>query len=196
MARSAKSKPVTKEAVLKALDSGAASISQVAKALGFKGSVGSATTKKIRAACPGIEKRLKANKGAGKAKKPKTYSRHETNPYREGSAYAAAYDVLAAAGERGIRRADLVKEVARLTGKPERNASVSGSALDNGLCACLRLSWVRPSPPRKPISHDVTVDMTERSGKLNLEMFCHATNRRTVGRMQSPQAMAAPAWTV
>ncbi len=133
MARSAKHKPVTKEAVQKALQAGAKSLTDIARSLGFKGRPGSTTTAAIRKAVPDVDERLKANKAgkgakpkagraAGKTKGKRTYTRHETNPYREGSAYAAAYDVLADAGEKGIVRKDLVAEVARLTGKPEKNA--------------------------------------------------------------------------
>lgn len=120
----ARKQTITAESVITAVEDGACSLTQVAKSLGFKGSVGSATTRKIREAVPDIGERLKANKTAGKtkARKPKTYTRHETNPYREGSAYATAFDVLAAAEEKGIIRKDLVAETARLTGKPEKNA--------------------------------------------------------------------------
>ncbi len=113
---------ITSESVKQAIEQGATSLTQVARALGFRGSVGSATTKKIRAACPGIDARLKDSKGGKKPSKPKSYPRHETNPYREGSAYAVAYDVLAAAGDKGILRKDLVAETARVTGKEERRA--------------------------------------------------------------------------
>ena len=113
---------ITAESVSKALDSGSKSLTGVAHALGYTGSVGSATTKKIREACPDIDKLLKANKAGKRTAKPKTYPRHETNPYREGSAYATAYDVLAAAGSKGIIRKDLVAETARITGKDEKRA--------------------------------------------------------------------------
>ena len=45
------------------------------------------------------------------------YPRAAHNKFREGSAYATAFDVLAAAGGKGIERSKLVEEVARLTGK-------------------------------------------------------------------------------
>jgi hypothetical protein len=122
MARSTKSKPITADSVTKALESGAKSLSDIARSLGFKGRPGSTTTAAIRKAVPDVDERIRANKGDTKAKKPKTHPRHESNPYREGSAYATAFDVLAAAGSRGILRKDLVAETARVTGKPEKNA--------------------------------------------------------------------------
>ena len=115
---------ITAEAVLAAIESGATTMSQVVRALGYK-SVCGGTTARVKAACPDIGERLKAaGKGHGKAKggKGKAYPRAESNPYRPGSAYAAAYDVLFAAGDKGIPRQDLVKEVARLTGKTEQRA--------------------------------------------------------------------------
>jgi len=135
MARSTKSKPITKESVSKALAAGATSLTQVARALGFKGSVGSATTRKIREAVPDIDARIEANKAAGKAKpesskaakadrkpkagrKPKAYPRAEHSPFREGSAYAACYDILAA-HPNGIERAKLVDQLARLMPRKE-----------------------------------------------------------------------------
>jgi len=141
MARSTKSKPITAESVKQALDAGAQSLTEVARSLGFKGRPGSTTTAAIRKAVPDVDERLKANKAgkgakpgtaeAATAKKPKAavkanwekaYPRHPSNPYREGSAYATAYDILADAGEKGIVRKDLVAEAARLTGKDERRA--------------------------------------------------------------------------
>ena len=60
-------------------------------------------------------------KGAKKGT-PTEYPRAESNPFREGSAYAAGYDILTHAGDKGIDRSKLVDEVARITGKEHRKA--------------------------------------------------------------------------
>lgn len=136
---------LTKEAVLAAVEAGATTMSEVVHRLGYK-SVCGATTKKIRALVPDIGERLGGAKGKGekpaptaKAAKPQAakvkktpkpakndsrteYPRAESNPFREGSAYATGYDILAAAGDKGIERAKLVAEVARITGKDPRKA--------------------------------------------------------------------------
>lgn len=49
------------------------------------------------------------------------YARHPKNPFREGSSYALAFDILAA-NRKGMNRADLTKEYSRVSKKPLKNA--------------------------------------------------------------------------
>ena len=119
---------MTKQSVMKAVRGGASSLTAVWRACGGTGNIAGSTSAKIRTLVPDIEGRLQKNKaGAAKpspkksAKKttkvktkkasPTEYPRHETNPYREGSAYATTYDVLASAGDKGFDRAKLVRHV-------------------------------------------------------------------------------------
>jgi hypothetical protein len=131
---------MTKQSVMKAVRGGASSLTAVWRACGGTGNIAGSTLAKIRTLVPDIEGRLQKNKaGAAKpspkksAKKttkvkstkkasPTEYPRHGTNPYRGGSAYGAAYDVLASAGDKGIDRAKMVSEVARLTNKDQKRS--------------------------------------------------------------------------
>ena len=86
----------------------------------------------------------KAVKPANPTKTPKVspkfqspHGRVEGNPFRNGSAYAVAWDVLAhAGGSEGISKGQLIMEVAKATGKDERHAgfdvAVLLSAKENG----------------------------------------------------------------
>lgn len=137
-----KAKEMTREAVLAAVEAGAGTMTEVVRGLGYK-SVCGGTTRRIRELVPDVGDRLKAAKGGGKKtapKKattskakpskatpatkgtPKEYPRDPNNPFREGSAYGACYDILAHAGDRGMDRAKLVEELARVTGKEHRKA--------------------------------------------------------------------------
>ena len=129
---------LTRERILEAVESGADTMSQVVRALGYRSVCGS-TTSRIRSLVPDIGERLGGSKeGPAKAvaakaptkraarpkKTPKAkpqkkaarteYPRADSNPFREGSAYATGYDILAHAGEAGIERGRWTDELARL----------------------------------------------------------------------------------
>jgi len=103
----------------------------VLRAHGYK-STCKANLDKVRAACPDVDERLGGGKHTTKAKAatakprkpgkkaaPKTYPRSEHNPFRESSAYAACYDILAYHGENGVERGRLVDELSRLMPRKE-----------------------------------------------------------------------------
>ena len=83
----------------------------------------------------------KPSKVSKAPKTPKTskfrspYPRASANPFREGSSYAVAFDVLAGHPD-GITRGQLVLEVSKVTGKDEKHAgydcAVLLSAKENG----------------------------------------------------------------
>ena len=128
-------KALTKEAILKVLEaSGATSLSGLYRAMGGGNSIPGSTAKRMRELVPDIVAHLQANKGGkikGKkaaAEKPKPavrtsrYPRHPANPYREGSSYALAFDILAA-HHGGLSRHDLVELYAKASGKdPQKGA--------------------------------------------------------------------------
>ncbi|HPF99361.1 MAG TPA: hypothetical protein PLE77_04785 [Kiritimatiellia bacterium] len=62
----------------------------------------------------------KRAEASGKATAGK-HPRHEKNPFRPGSSYATAFDILASR-KSGIRRDEAVKLLAELTGKDEKHA--------------------------------------------------------------------------
>ncbi|MFC1451897.1 hypothetical protein ACFLSJ_00970 [Verrucomicrobiota bacterium] len=111
-----------------------ATVTALARALGYSGSVSSWLKSKLVELVPDLMERIGRNKvGAGEAKpaapksrptkkaSTKGYARAEHNPFREGSAYATAYDVLAAHPD-AVERSTLVSETARVTGKDLRKA--------------------------------------------------------------------------
>jgi len=128
------------------------SMTQLAHLLGYKGSVSGTLTRKLRQLIPGIDALLKADtiqaathvtteapraKPRGKAGKPvlknkgkagksvgKTgkWHRHPANPFREGSAYGQAFDILAAHRD-GLSRSRLVELLARSAGKSQKLAA-------------------------------------------------------------------------
>ena len=57
------------------------------------------------------------------------HGRADGNPFREGSAYAVAWDCLAHSGANGISKGQLVMEVASATGKDERHAGFDVAVL-------------------------------------------------------------------
>ena len=69
-------------------------------------------------------------KSAEKSAKPisSKYPRHTKNPFRSGSSYATAFDILAA-HKTGIRRDEAVKLLAQEMHKPEKNANWDISVL-------------------------------------------------------------------
>lgn len=126
------------------------SLAALAHSLGYKGSISSAITGRLRSLLPDVdalvaackpakadnsgeakgkaekaEKPAKADKPAVKAKsgKAKVPPRHRQNPYREGSAYGVCFDLLAAAGAEGLPREKLVETLAKATGKDPKLAS-------------------------------------------------------------------------
>jgi hypothetical protein len=165
MPRTAKPE-LTAEAVIAAIESAKPDgITKLARALGYQGSVSSWLKSKLTELVPDLADRIKANRApdasdapkaakegaaakprreSGNVKKPAagTYPRSESNPFRDGSSYACAYDVLSAAGASGIERSKLVAEVARLAGKALRKAYfdvtvVASSRKDGGSHKCI-----------------------------------------------------------
>jgi hypothetical protein len=157
---------LTAELVLEAVKGGAKSLTAVSKALGLgKGSVSGSTAKAIRALVPDIEARLaanKANKGdtktdakpkvakakpsttKGKVKPAKApikegkWPRDPRNPFREGSAYATCFNILAF-HKAGLPKEKMVELLAEATGKDIKHAGYDAQVLlsahpnDNGL---------------------------------------------------------------
>jgi hypothetical protein len=151
-------KAITREAVEAAMrESHPTSLTGLAHALGYRGSVGGGVARRIREMVPGIEDALAANRAAkdieagatkgettsdsakaapkGKpaarqGQKPATepmtkpgrrWKRDPRNPYREGSAYGCAFDILAA-HRKGLARTRLVELLAEATGKDSTHA--------------------------------------------------------------------------
>jgi len=84
-------------------------------------------------------KSAKATKPARKANKPQKslkaspkfrspYSRAASNPFRAGSSYAVAYDILAAHPE-GLPRQQLIEKLAKVTKKPVKNAGYDAAVV-------------------------------------------------------------------
>lgn len=148
---------ITKEAVETAIAKGAVSISGVWKALGGKGNISGSTTKKIRVLVPDIQDRLDSNKKKptdipgvpkepsapvtpttkpAKDAKPKEampirkskFPRHPQNPFRNGSAYAICFDIMAAHPD-GIARDKLLPLLGKETDKDEKHAAYDLSVL-------------------------------------------------------------------
>jgi hypothetical protein len=122
------------------------SLTQIAHALGFKGSVSGSLSKRLRELVPNISDLLSANKPATHAKDahaektPKTVKKPtavkesvpkkpskagfpipEICPYRPSSAYAKAWAILYAHREKGISKADLIEKYKSWTLKPMPN---------------------------------------------------------------------------
>ena len=140
-----RSQPITKSRIERALKSSkATTMTALYRAMGGKGSVPGSTSKKIRALVPDIGQKLAANKsaaakgtkkatkkpaprkpvakkGGGRSSGNKSYSRAKSNPFREGSGYAQAYDVLAA-HKAGMRRDQLVELYASVSTKSLKKA--------------------------------------------------------------------------
>lgn len=133
-----RSQPITKSRIERALkSSGASTMTALYRSMGGKGSMPGSTSKKIRSLVPDITDKLAANRSpAAKAtkkspprKKPATkkvsgkmsYPRARANPFRDGSGYALAYDVLAA-HKAGMRRDELVEIYASVSTKSLKKA--------------------------------------------------------------------------
>ena len=123
----------TVEVINEALAKGAKSMTEIARHLGHKGSISGKLAKQIRELVPDIADRLKSNIGQMYAKKvaekiannPKPtgkFRRHPKNPFREGSGYALAFDVLAS-HQTGVARDHLTNLYAKAARKPLKNAS-------------------------------------------------------------------------
>jgi hypothetical protein len=144
-------KVLTADKILKALESGATSLTAVAKLIGYK-SGSSSVIKKIRATVPDIqdrtainvpakdapikdtasEEKSKAVKGKKARAGKKTADKNPVNkeeypmpdcvPYRPSSGYAKIYAVLFAFKDKGISKSDLVAKYMAWSGKPAKNA--------------------------------------------------------------------------
>jgi len=123
------------------------SLTQISKALGYKGSISGDLSKKIRKWFPTIDSWLKRNaedkkrkgkkkggsKNAAKTKaKPirKTkYRRHPENPFtRENSSYSKCFNILASF-RKGLHREKLAELLAKETGKRIANAKYDVAVL-------------------------------------------------------------------
>lgn len=136
---------INAESIRKALETTkCTSLTGLWKALGGSGSVSGSSAKKMREAFPDIEVILAGNKaGTAKSegavlplkdkqvrkadKKPanspkSTISRHQKNPFREGSSYGLLVDLIAAVGSKGIGKETLLAEFCRLSGKDLQHA--------------------------------------------------------------------------
>lgn len=130
------SKPITAEAVLKVLEQHPKSISQVYRLLGHAGSIPGSTAKRIRELVPDIDERLKSNKGtqpvaiekSGKKAAIKKFPRSPSNPFREGSGYGLAYDILAAHKD-GISKEKLIEVYAKASRKNLKRAGYDVAVL-------------------------------------------------------------------
>jgi hypothetical protein len=135
------------------------SMTQLAHELGYKGSVSSTLTRKFRQLCPDIttllaktaesatggdEGKAEVEPKAGKAAKGKPdkdkakpatkaegkWKRDPRNPFRQGSAYAVCFDILAApAHKAGLPREKLVALLAEATGKDIKRAGFDAQVL-------------------------------------------------------------------
>ena len=130
---------LTRERILRAWASGATSLTGLHKAMGGTGNVPGSTAKRIRELVPDIAERLAVNKARGakpQASKPKAkrtvqpsgksrpsgqWTRHAKNPFREGSSYATAYDIVAA-HPKGLRKDEWVELFCKATGKDLKHA--------------------------------------------------------------------------
>ena len=152
---------ITAEGIRKAISDGKfSSLTGLAHSLGYRGSVSSSLTKKLRAILPDIGGLLSANKPAGDGKeggavskatkkakaakavaKPKggKWPRHAQNPFREGS-YGTCFDILSAHPD-GLPRERLIELLAKATGKDEKHAAFDAQVVcsarknDDGLNA-------------------------------------------------------------
>ena len=138
MATKTAKKKLTKTAILKAIDSGATTMTAVVKALGYR-SVCGGTTRRIRELVPDIDQRLGGTKGktvsprtkpsktkaVKRTAKTKALARADTNPFRKGSAYGTCYDLLVAAGEKGLGRGSLVDQLTKRMPRKEGESDES-----------------------------------------------------------------------
>ncbi len=125
------------------------SLTEVYRILGGAGKLSGSVAKKMRELVPGIEERLASNKAAeGEAEeKPRatipksektekttkknskaTYPRCDKNPFREGSNYALAFDVLAASKD-GLPLAEWRERYAKAARKPLKLAGFDTQVL-------------------------------------------------------------------
>ncbi len=116
------------------------SLTEISKALGYKGSVSGSLSKKIKKWYPTIDSWLKRNQEEKSGKKTKEIKkpikksqqkkinkklppRSPFNGYRIGSNYALCFDLLYQMGlKKAVRRKDLLEKYAELSGKEIKNA--------------------------------------------------------------------------
>jgi len=126
-----KKREVTKESIGRIMRAKKpASISQLARHLGYRGSPSGSLTKKIRKLMPGIDKVLKMNAaveevaGAGRKqaarKKGKACPRPECSPFRKGTLYDAVFSFLYANRTRFVSRQEAIDHLKR---HPDRSIS-------------------------------------------------------------------------
>ena len=140
-----KKQEVTKELIAGVLEKGIGritSLSDISRALGYKGAISGSLSKKIRQLVPHIDDLLRGNRAVQEQdkkptdkpnKKPKSKSADtkpvkasgnhaDGNPYRAGSNYAVVFDCLAKMGkDKPVSRKDLVKKVCEISGKDEKH---------------------------------------------------------------------------
>ena len=144
-----KNTEISKESIVAIISKGQVkSLTGISKELGFKGSVSGAMSKRIKENCPEVLKLLKANmviaelgndsKKPEKSKNaierpvkvaakkpthtPARDSQHASNPFRAGSSsYGKCWEILFA-HKNGIHKAELVKLLAKETGKDLKRA--------------------------------------------------------------------------
>lgn len=132
MSAKAEKREITKELIEKAIaESKPNSLTQLSKAMGFRGSISGNLAKKIKALVPDISDQLKRNvegsetgkaeEGVKKVKKG-IYPRHDKNPFRDGSSYAQIFDAFVSHRD-GLRRDELLKVAAAVTGKDAKHAA-------------------------------------------------------------------------
>lgn len=158
---------ITAEAVLKAINNGAKSLTAVAKALGYK-SGSSGVIQAILKVMPDLREHLhtlnnlppgvaiETDKANGKNEKnkpacPSAYPIPDCVPYRKTSGYAQVWAILHAHRQSGISKKDLIEKYRVSSGKPEQNCGydvqVVCSPTKEGTCnrSALRASqhyWV------------------------------------------------------
>lgn len=137
-----KNTTINQAVVEKCLQDGAKSMSELYKALGGKSKASGSFSSKIRTLCPNVDDRLKANQvvkpensnkpsDATKPAKNKSslkFSRHSKNPFRPSSSYGVAFDILAA-HPKGMNKDELVRLLAKTTGKSEKLAGYDASVV-------------------------------------------------------------------
>ena len=136
---SKKPQSITESRVIEALNATRpTSLTALYRAMGGQGSVPGSTGKKIREIVPDIAERLEANKAvgtskskrvkapkslqpSGKSRSQKKWPRHRLNPFREGSGYATAFDILAGHKD-GLHKAKWSELYCKATGKDAAHA--------------------------------------------------------------------------
>jgi hypothetical protein len=191
------------EAVSKVIEDGKfCSLTGLAHSLGYKGSVSSSLTRKLRELLPDIDSLLAANKpaqdgktdaSAGKASKatkekpakPKSsakatgkssggkWPRHPANNFREGSSYGTCFDVLAAHPD-GLSREKLVEMLAKASGKDIQHAAFDAQVVCSARKNDVGLNAFE-GPRNRSCKHGFYVERTNGHVKLVLPAAGSAT---------------------